>query len=73
MHIHKIDRGGVNQIREVNMGKLTGLVKVLFPSLPEAGRRAEALRKRKIEKELRAQGYSVKRAKIIVSQLQDGK
>lgn len=39
----------------------------------KGSRRAEALRKRKIEKELRAQGYSVKRAKIIVSQLQDGK
>jgi hypothetical protein len=55
------------------MGKLTGLGRAFASSMLKGSRRAEALRKRKIEKELRAQGYSIKQAKMLVSQLQDRK
>jgi hypothetical protein len=55
------------------MGKLTGLGRAFASSILKGSRRAEALRKRKLEKELRAQGHSLKKAKMIVSQLQDSK
>jgi hypothetical protein len=42
-------------------------------AMRKGGKRAEALRKRKIEKELRALGFSRQKAKMKVAELEDGR
>jgi hypothetical protein len=56
------------------MGKLTGLGRAFASSMLKGSRRAEALRKRKIEKELMEHlGYSRSKAKKMVSEMDNHK
>ena len=49
------------------MGKLNGLGRNFFSSMLKGAKRTDALRKRRLERALKEQGYSNKEAKHIVA------
>ena len=49
------------------MGKLSGLGRNFFSSMIKGAKRTDALRKRRLERELKKQGYSNKEARHIVA------
>ena len=50
-----------------SMGKLNGLGRNFFSSMLKGAKRTDALRKRRLERALKEQGYSNKEAKHIVA------
>lgn len=52
---------------------LSGRGNIYAQAMRKGSNRAEALRKRKIEKELRALGFSRQKAKMKVADLEDGR
>lgn len=55
------------------MGKLNGLGRTFFSSMIKGAKRTDALRKRKIEKELREMGFSRMKSKMKVADLDNGR